>query len=527
MPEFDAESLTEHAVMLGLVNNEQAFQAKVDAADGSAEALLRSMLRKGMLTSWQIERLKKGDPSGFFFGGCKVLFHIAEGTFARVYRGERITEARPVAIKVLRQRFVADPAAIMRFNKEAEAGMKLEHPNIVQILDFGEHEKKYFMVMEYVEGSNLRDLLKIRTRLEAKAALPLMIGLARGLKYSHDCGVTHRDIKATNILISHSGIGKLVDFGLATIEGEDKKMAALNERTVDYSALERRCLSPKGDPRSDIFFLGCVFYQMLSGHPAMPESESKDMLVKMLKRSLDAIKPLGDHPNAPDQELTRIVEKMMKIELKSRYQNMDEVLADLLAYEEYLKSPETARAGRSEPTIEDEPIFLFRGDEIEIIAPAKEEAEGEHHDDSAHEDGEMELLEHEVKAHHAKQVLCVEAQAEIQDAFRKTLSRMGYRAILVGDAERGADRYREAPTDAVIFDADGLGAEGIDALLDMREKAQEDGLDFNALVLLGVKQAHLREKIPASDRLVVLGKPVKMKQVQEAIARLLPPVDHS
>src|SRR4051794_33878417 len=189
MPDFDAETLAEHAVLFGLVDREQARAAKNDADDGTADALLRSMLRKGMLTSWQVERLQKGDPSGFFFGGCKVLFHLAEGTFARVYRGVRVIGDRPVAIKVLRQRFVSDPDAIQRFRKEAEAGMKLVHPNIVQILDFGEEDKRHYMIMEYVEGTNLRDLLKIRTRIDAAAALPMMVGLAAGLNYSFENGV--------------------------------------------------------------------------------------------------------------------------------------------------------------------------------------------------------------------------------------------------------------------------------------------------------------------------------------------------
>src|SRR5206468_11668757 len=142
-------------------------------------------------------------------------------------------------------------------------------------------------------------------------ARPLLLGLTKGLQYTQSKGVTHRDIKGTNILISTQGVGKLVDFGLATIdEGEEKKMAAAHgQRTVDYSALERTCGSPKGDPRSDIFFLGCVFYQMLTGQAPMPETESKDMLAKMLKRSFYAIKPLSEQRVAPPPELARIIEK--------------------------------------------------------------------------------------------------------------------------------------------------------------------------------------------------------------------------
>ncbi len=265
MADIDAEMLVDQVMMLGLISREQLHVARTDAEDGSPDAVLRMLLRKGSLTSWQIDRLKKGDPSGFFFGDSKVLFHLAEGTFARVYRGEHVTTKAALAIKVLRQRFAMIPEAVDRFHKEAEAGIRLRHPNIVSVIDVGRQENRHFMIMEYVEGMNLRDFMKLRTRIPPDQATPLMIGMANGLKYSFDRGVTHRDIKGTNILISNTGEAKLVDFGLATIQGDESKPGVKSQRTVDYSALERTCNSPKGDPRSDIYFLGCVFYQMITG----------------------------------------------------------------------------------------------------------------------------------------------------------------------------------------------------------------------------------------------------------------------
>ena len=128
----------------------------------------------------------------------------------------------------------------------------------------------------------------------------------------------------------------------------------------------------------------------------------------------------------------------------------------------------------------------------------------------------------EAKATAARNVLCVEAQAEIQDAFRKNLTRMGYRVLLVGDAERAAERYREVAPDAVIFDVDGLGPDAIGALNDMHQKAEDDGHPLVALILLGPRQAALKEKLPPAERLIVLSKPIKLKQVQDAIAELLP-----
>ena len=332
MPDLDAEMMLDQVVMLGLVSREQLREARAEAEDGSPDTTVRMLLRKGALTSWQIDRLKKGDPSGFFFGDSKVLFHLAEGTFARVYRGEHSTTKAALAIKVLRQRFASISEAVDRFHKEAEAGIRLRHPNIVQIIDVGQQDHRHFMIMEYVEGMNLRDFMKLRTRIPSEQAVPLMLGMSRGLQYSLERGVTHRDIKGTNILISNSGVAKLVDFGLATMQSDETKPGVKSQRTVDYSALERTCKSPKGDPRSDIYFLGCVFYQMVTGQLPMEESESKDMLRKMLKRSFGAIKPINDHRYAPAEELGRIIEKMMKIDLKARYQNMDDVVADLERY---------------------------------------------------------------------------------------------------------------------------------------------------------------------------------------------------
>ena len=136
--------------------------------DGSVEAVARVLLRKDILTAWQVEKLKKGDLSGFYYGGCKVLFHIAEGTFARVYRGRKMPGNQSVAIKVLRNRFVSDAGAVARFNQEAESGPPADPPQHRPDLRIRRAAtRSYYMIMEFVEGSNLRDFLRIRGRLIA------------------------------------------------------------------------------------------------------------------------------------------------------------------------------------------------------------------------------------------------------------------------------------------------------------------------------------------------------------------------
>ena len=329
-----------------------------------------------------------------------------------------------------------------------------------------------------------------------------MLGLAEGLKYSLEQGVTHRDIKGTNILISNSGVAKLVDFGLATIEGDENKPGVKSQRTVDYSALERTCKSPKGDPRSDIYFLGCVFYQMVTGSSPMEESESKDMLRKMLKRSFGAIKPITDHPYAPDEELCRIIEKMMKIDLKARYQTMDEVVADLERYEASLKRPAPRPPTTASPQDDDR----LRGD----LRPAAGAA-------SRPPSPRPSRRSRRGQGRRSQERPLRRGPGRDPGRPAQDPDEMGYRALLVGDAERAAERFRESPADAVIFDADGQGAESIDAFIDMHEKAHEDEHQLVALVLLGPRQGELREKLPTDDRLIVLSKPIKMKEVQDAL----------
>jgi CheY-like chemotaxis protein len=234
----------------------------------------------------------------------------------------------------------------------------------------------------------------------------------------------------------------------------------------------------------------------LTGMLPLPEVETKDPLAKMLKRSLGAIKPLGEQRHAPRQELTQIIEKMMRIELKARYQSVDEVVRDLEAFQELLqKPPEPAKpkpkAGLIDPELgSHDDIFLRPGFESPAIEP--------------------------------KIVLCVEVQSSIQEAFRKTLAGMGYKVLLVSDSEVAAERYREKPPDAVVYDADGQGPDALDGFLDMHAKAHEDGSDLAAVVLLGHKQGELAEKLPTDDRLVVLRKPIKMKDVQDALSQLVP-----
>src|SRR5262245_14973762 len=271
-------SLGELVLKLGLVTETQLKEA-CDTAGGSSlpTTLLRALERKGYLTSWQSQRLLKGERAGYFVGGYRVLYQVASGSFGRVYRAVGPTNGEGVAIKALRKRWCKDPQRVEMFLREGKVGVSLQHPNIVRTLHVGAEpaSEQYYLVMDFVEGGNLRDFLAIRKKLSPAEALRLIEDAAAGLAYAHSCGVAHRDIKLTNILIASEGRALLVDFGLAEICSVGKDDDIKIERTVDYAALEKATNARTGDMRSDIFFLGCVLYEMLTGSSPLLTSRDR------------------------------------------------------------------------------------------------------------------------------------------------------------------------------------------------------------------------------------------------------------
>ena len=214
-----------------------------------------------------------------------------------------------------------------------------------------------------------------------------------------------------------------------------------SQRTVDYSALERTCGSEKGDPRSDIYFLGCVFYQMLTGQLPMEESRARTCSRRCSSGASARSCPLSEHRHAPDPELARDRREDDEGRAQGALPDHGRGLADLEAYE---KRGRSGFIGLESRRRADEPEYLVDLDDDLRRDRARHRGEAAA--------GTSPCRRGRVRRSPAGRSLCVEAQSEIQDAFRKTLTKMGYRVILVGDPERAAERYRESPPDAVIFD---------------------------------------------------------------------------
>jgi serine/threonine protein kinase len=473
MPNLTAASLAQQARKLGLLNEEQWEESLeiLKQTDGEADPFLRTLERKGYLTPWQSQKLLKEETAGYFLGGYRLLYRIASGSFGRVFRADDPHTGMVVAIKVLRRRWSEERRTIDLFEREGKVGRSLQHPNIVSILavDRDQASQQYYIVMEFVEGGNLRDFLAVRKKLEPAEALRLLEDTASGLAYAYSLGVTHRDIKPTNILISTQGAAKLVDFGLAGIysgEAENHKMY----RTVDYAGLEKATAARSGDPRSDVYFLGCVFYEMLVGKS--PLELPADPKARMKKQRFDqalTLKP--EEAAALPPPVVHLLNTMMAYKPDDRYQTSGQLL---------------------------EAIRDVRRDLDGVAAP--------------HDARPLE-----------KTVFVVEKNTRLQTAMRDTLKGLGYRVFLSADATVALNRYRQRPYDALILDAGGDERDSVTRFNQIMDEAERRNRPCGGILLLSEDQAYWAENIQNHPQVAVLVRPgVTMRKVVEKLSEFVP-----
>ncbi len=252
MAEQTAESIAQRAFDLNLLSDRQLQEiwGEFGRRNVTVDEFVQLLLRRELMTNFQLERLLRGEKGGYFYGDYKVLYIVAGGSFARVYRAVHKDSGKVVALKVLRRRYSEDTAQTEQFYREGLMGVSLRHPNIVPIYEAISKGNQHYLVMEFVEGGNLRDFMKVRKKFSPIEATKVAVDIAAGLDYAFQRGISHRDLKLTNVLLSSRGQAKLVDFGLA---GADEKIAdesiageGMNTRTIDYAGLERRYRGAQG-----------------------------------------------------------------------------------------------------------------------------------------------------------------------------------------------------------------------------------------------------------------------------------------
>ncbi len=341
-----------------------ALPADKQPQDG--EQLARELVRQKKLTKFQAEQIYVGKGKSLVLGNYTILDKLGQGGMGMVLKAEHKRLKRLVAIKVMSPAAVKTPDSLKRFHREVEAAAKLRHPNIVAADDADEAKGTHFLVMEYVEGSDLSVLVKKHGPLPIEQAVKCVIQAARGLEFAHEQGVIHRDIKPANLLMDAKGTVKILDMGLARIEGAvggSSEGAGLTNTgtimgTVDYMSPEQAMDTKHADARSDIYSLGCSLYYLLTGRSlydgdtimkklmahresAIPELRSPVALQQGFPTSLDLEAKTASSgvagrlvaesrsDSATLAALNAVVQRMVAKKPQDRPQSMSEVIAEL------------------------------------------------------------------------------------------------------------------------------------------------------------------------------------------------------
>jgi serine/threonine protein kinase len=309
---------------------------QIQSANGfpqEANKLAGLMVRDGLLTFFQAEQLLLGKWKRFTIGKYRVLEKLGSGGMGQVFLCEHKMMRRRVAIKVLPAAKADDPSSLERFYREARAVAALDHPNIVRAYDIDKDDNLHFLVMEYVDGTNLQDIIKKTGPMDPLRACHYVYQAAQGLEHAFDqAHLVHRDIKPGNILIDRQGEVKILDMGLARFfhDEEDLLTKKYDESvlgTADYLAPEQAIDSHSVDIRADIYSLGATFYFMLSGQAPFTEGTVAQKLIWHQTKEPKPI--LAIRHNVPN-EVVAVVERMMMKDPKARPQQPKDV-ADLLA----------------------------------------------------------------------------------------------------------------------------------------------------------------------------------------------------
>ena len=497
MPEYvgklTAEEFAQRAIDLEVVDGRDLQDVWADLGSHSVpfERFQKELLRRELMTNFQIERLLRGEKRGFHYGNYKVLYLVGTGTFARVYRSVNRQTGELVAVKVLRKRFSDDRTQAQRFAREGEVVSSLRHPNIVPIYEVYSQGQQHFLVMEFIEGRNLREFIKVRTYFEPEDATKLVLDMARGLSCAFDQGILHRDLKMSNVLVSSRGEAKLVDFGLAAADTnmtDHELVKCPNPRAIDYAGLERSTGVKRNDPRSDLYFLGCIYYHMLTGRA--PLTETKERSKRLSRGRYEEVIPIQKLNHTLPDVVVRIVNKAMELQVDYRYQSPNEIARDLE------KALEKLDATHYVPDIHDP------------------------------DEGDSDVEQTKIKDTAAvpeQSIMFVESNDKMQDLLRDRFKKGGFRVLLTADPKFALKRFlQDAETaDCVVFSTAGLGAAAVKRFNQFGEQVATAKVP--AILLLHEKHAHWKSKADATAaHREIVTMPIKIKAFSSLVSQLVP-----
>lgn len=469
-----AEDLAQCAIDVGIVTDAQlqSVWSELGSSNVPLSELSQAMVRKGLLTNYQLDRLQRGMRDGYIYGDYRVLYCVGSGTFARVFRAVHQTTGEIHAVKVLRARHNSTQLADF-FRREGELGKKLVHPNIVPIRDVVSHGSVHYLVMDFIEGQNLRDLYKVRKKIEWQYACSILCDVLAGLHYAFQQGVTHRDLKMSNVLVASDQSSRLIDFGLAALDGIAGDDAGV-DRTVEYAALEKATGVRKDDQRSDVYFAGYMLHQMISGVASLPEGRNRAQ--RFNKEIFKEIKPIIEVAPETPMPLAMVLSKALDFDPEKRYQTPGEMLSELKLGVRRAKGSATNVAERNQ-------------DEMEGVGP----------------DGKQ------------RRVMVVESDTKRQNVLRDLFKRNGYRALVATDGGRALNRFLSDPSaaDVVVFCGATIGADAVRAFNQFGEERATAGVP--AVLLLEESQGDWATAAKIADHRGVIIMPVKLRRLREAV----------
>ena len=257
----------------------------------------------------------------------EILSLIGQGGMADVYKARDTILNRIVAIKVLRDKLSQDAMALVRFQREASAASRLSHPNVVDIYDVGEYEGMHYIVMEFIRGRTLKELIAQRGALDVDEAIGIMKQLVSAINHAHENNIIHRDIKPQNVLVKDDGTIKITDFGIAVANGS---VQLTFNNTVMGSAHYLAPETTQGkepNEQVDIYSLGIVFYELLTGKVPFTGKTPTEIAIKHLRKPMPFVRDFN--PNIP-QSVENIILKATAKNLSQRYVSCKEMLYDLI-----------------------------------------------------------------------------------------------------------------------------------------------------------------------------------------------------
>lgn len=442
---------------------------------GSAHAgpddLLALLESRSLLTSYQVSRIKKGEWDELVLGDFKLMYQNASGSFARVFRAASVRDGGMVGMKVLRQRWAQEPKHVRDFHREAELGMTLQHENIVPIYAHGTQGNSHYLVMEFVEGGNLRDFIQIRKQLSPQESLRYGLDISRGLEYALRMGYTHRDLKLTNVLMSSVGVAKLVDFGLAGTDDE-----AHHQRAVEYATLEKATGAPANDPRSDLFFLGTILYELLSGRP--PYRPTGDIAERKLTTRYSQIRPLAQSAPQVPRSVSGIVDRLLSFQPQARYQSAGELIRDM---RQVLDELEISLGGTT-----------FQPGSGSTVSPSDT-----------------------TSTKQLPMVMCVEHRVRQQNVLREYLSKRGFRPLMLGNVDRALSRLASNPPDCLVLFGESIEDDLYKAFEAAVAAARKHPLAIVAV--LAKEQNNRKSELRKTSTVRVLPSPITLRDLRKEI----------